>query len=72
MFIFAENETNCTNNFVQVWNDLVDYCARSGYGEHEKIERPLEESVDASQLIRQVAMYNLQAIEANAPVDSML
>ncbi len=35
MFIFAENEANYTDNFFQVWNDTVDYCARSGYGEHE-------------------------------------
>ncbi len=48
MFIFAENERNRTNNFVQVWNNLVDYDARSEYGEYEKIERPLEEPNDAS------------------------
>ncbi len=29
MFNFAENETNCTHNFIQVWNDLVDYFTRS-------------------------------------------
>ncbi len=71
MFIFAENEANYTDNFFQVWNDTVDYCARSGYGEHEPIERPLEESVDA--FIDPLASnVQFQAIEVNVLVDGML
>ncbi len=46
MFNFAENETNCIINFIQVWNGLVDYFTRSGCGQHKKIERPLEESFE--------------------------
>ncbi len=63
IFIFSENERNCTNNFCQGWNHLVDYCARSGYDEHEKIERTLEEPVDAS-IDPSASNAQFQAIEA--------